>query len=360
MKIYTVSGTRPDYLRLIPTIRKLDQYFPEHKLIWANQNFDPKLSTQFFFEFDRIPDYVIPNDGLYGAEYIGMALRHLDHLFRKDKPDCVLVLGDTNASFSAVYAAKRCGIPIFHMESGNRCWDSKRVPEEVNRYMIDSIADWHLCYTQRAREHLIAEGKPLDRIIVVGNPIIEAIHNTPIGTIGDPIKGYYLCTIHRKENIEDLGRLESILANLNKLDRVVRISNHPSFKSKYNLLSEDFRKTLGNIELFPPCNFSDFLALEQAATCVITDSGTVPEECYAFQTPCVLLRYSTERPELLEANAMILCDDPNCLDAAVRIAVCEYGNSLKTSDKPVIPEYHEEVSGNVVKILMRWNNGHNS
>jgi len=668
MKIYTVSGTRPDYIRLMPTIRKLDKYF-DHTLVWANQNFTASLSTQFFEEFGRVPDHIIPNEGVHGSQYIGQALVHLESLYRKGKPDCVLVLGDTNASFTAVYAAKRCGIPVFHVEAGNRCysedtevftnqgwkffkdikgteliltrrangitewskiiekqvyehnglmyhlkhpkhnnldllitpdhrlcllpkkgklryiwktvqelkktkyyipkdliwqgvfnnkytkkylillgwflsegWASKtqvriyqkknskywqeikkiiekngfnpkeshhswnindkklasefikfgkhyqkyipneikglpsdylkcllnalikgdgtknynawryyttskllandvqeiaykcgftseisilnprtknnkiqyivsispaksakgistqlsdknpdwikkvhyvgkvydltveknhtlwvrrnnscvwssncydpdRVPEEINRYMIDAISDWHLCYTQRAREQLIAEGKPLDHIIVVGNPIIEAINDTPLGSIVNPIEGYYLCTIHRKENIEDLERLSMILANLNGLDRTVRISNHPSFESKYNMLSDDFKKTLNNLEFFTPCNFKDFLELEQAATCVITDSGTVPEECYAFGTPCVLLRYSTERPELLEANAMLLCDDPNNLEAAVRLAVGEMHSDIK------IPEYHGEASGNIVKLLMRWNDG---
>jgi len=346
MKIITISGTRPDWIRLIPTIKALDRYLQnDHTVVWISQNFDNCLSRQFFEEFDRQPDLIIPNmDHKVGLKYISHVLPNLENCLATKKPDAVLVLGDTNASFCATLVAKKLGIKVFHMEAGNRCFDPDRVPEEINRYMIDAVADWHLCYTDRSREHLLLEGKRPDRIVVVGNPIAELVNlcKKPRAFTAP----YYLVTLHRKENINDSKRLFSILEKLNELGHKVRISNHPSLKSK---LKGELIPT-GNLEFFEPVNFSDFVKLQKEATCVITDSGTVPEECSILGTPSVLLRFSTERPELLENNSMVVCSDPNELRLAVKMAVCE--------NKPIpIKEYHNHVSSNVVKLLMRCKNG---
>lgn len=349
MKILTISGTRPDFIRLIPTIKKLDKYF-EHNLVWAGQNFDHSLSSQFFSEFNKLPDINFSNpDKKVGMEYFAYILPLLEEAYKKEKPDCVLVLGDTNASLSAIYVAKRLNIPTFHLEAGNRCYDPKRVPEEINRYMIDSISDWHLCYTQRAREQLLIEGKPPGKVIVVGNPIVEAINNVKIPKNKYKYK-YYLSTIHRKENINNELRLFKILNALNgeNMKYKVLLSFHPSLKNKmeeYEMNPKDYH----NIEFIDPPNFRDFLLLEKNAKCIITDSGTIPEEATILNVPCVLLRFSTERPELLESNSMVVCSDPGELGKAIEIAT----NETKSLN---IKEYHNEVSSNIIKILMRWKN----
>ena len=161
MKIITISGTRPDFIRLIPTIKALDRYLKDdHKLVWLSQNFDDCLSAQFFEEFDRTPDLVLWNrDHKVGLKYISHVLKELEQLLANERPDAVLMLGDTNASFCAAFVAKKLGITVFHVEAWNRFFYPERVPEELNRYMIDAISDWHLCYTQRSREHLLLEGK---------------------------------------------------------------------------------------------------------------------------------------------------------------------------------------------------------
>jgi len=350
IKILTISGERPSYIRLIPTIRKLDKYF-NHKLIWAGQNFEDSLSTQFFKEFNRFPDINFSNPNKkVGIEYFSYILPLLERICKKEKPDCVLVLGDTNASLSAIYVAKRLNIPIYHLESGNRCYDTKRVPEEINRHMIDSISDWHLCYTQRAREQLLLEGKHPSRVMVVGNPIVEAIKDTKSPKNKYKYK-YYLATIHRKENINNELRLFKILTVLNgeEMKHKVIMSFHPSLKAKMKEYELDFKK-YKNIKFIEPPNFRDFLSLEKYAQAIISDSGTIPEEATILNVPCVLLRFSTERPELLESNSMVVCSCPNELSKAIEIATKEK-QSLN------IKEYHTQVSSNVVKILMRYQDG---
>ncbi|MCP3684501.1 MAG: UDP-N-acetyl glucosamine 2-epimerase [bacterium] len=345
MKILTISSTRPDFIRLMPTVNRLDKYFGDkHKLVWLGQNFDPCLADQFFKEFKRQPDIKLDNtDKHIGVNYISYALPLMEKILKEEQPDCVLTLGDTNGTLVASMMAKKMGIVNFHVEAGNRCFDPARVPEEVNRYMIDSIADWHLCYTQRAREHLLAEGKRIDRCVVVGNPIVEAIDDAkPLGAPnGDD---YCLFTIHRKENIDNEERLNEIIQNFINMPYKSKIILHPSFKSK-----ADYKAIVHkDIELMEPTNFRDFLSLEANAKCIITDSGTVPEEAHMFGVPCVLLRFSTERPELLEKNSMIVCSEPYRLRKAVDMAIDMNGKQLP------IPEYHYQASSNIVKLLMRW------
>lgn len=344
MKVVTLSGTRPDYIRLIPTIKKLDtQEGIEHIFIWLGQNFDDSLSTQFFKEFNRQPDIMLNMEEKFQhIQYMSHIINRLDNHLKDINPDCVLTLGDTHATFAGVYVAKRLGIPVFHMEAGNRCYDPKRVPEEINRYMIDSIADWHLTYTQRSREHLLLEGKRPDRVVVVGNPIVEAIQNNmPSKTT--PKDMYYIATIHRKENLE-YNRLLQILTELNMLDKPVKLSGHPSIMSK---LSYDSEWKFNNIKIYKPWNFKEFLQMQNNAECVITDSGTVPEEATFLHKPCVLIRYSTERPELLENGNMVVCSNLDDLKTCIDIA--EY-----TTFDHDPAEYHNYVSDNVLKILMRY------
>jgi len=345
MKVITICGTRPEFLRLIPTIRKLYKYF-DHKIIWTNQNFEDCLSTQFFEEFKIKPDYFVENkEKCVGIDYISFVMPKIREVLEKEKPDKILVLGDTNSVLSAVLVAKKMGITIFHTEAGNRCYRPDVTPEEINRYIIDSIADWHLCYTQRAREQLLLEGKRPDRVIVVGNPIAELIYEIPLcESEPDITEKYYLSTIHRKENIEEKKRLKEIIKSLSFLKHKVKLSGHPSLISKLKKYKIKLNK---NIELFEPCNFKDFLNLEFNAVAMVSDSGTAPEENHLLFKPCVLLRLSTERPELLESNDMIVCSEPRELKTALKIAEGELEDNID------IPEYHGLFSSIVVKILMR-------
>jgi len=349
MKLAIITSTRPELIRLSRIINKAKKYF-DVTHIYTNQNFDYSLSEQFFEEFDIKPDIILNNSPEYtGNEFIGWSIEHLNFNLKENKPDAVLILGDTNGAFAAASVAKRLGIPIFHLEAGNRCYDDKRVPEEINRRQIDAIADWHLCYTQRAREQLLLEGHHPSKVIVVGNPIYEVIeYYTDFFSFDHKYsdENYYLVTIHRKENLtNENNRLNNILLQLNSLDKKVKLSLHPTLKNK---IKEDI-KLYRNIEFFTPTNYNDFLELMIDSDCIITDSGTIPEEANILDKPCVLLRHSTERPELLEHNSMVMCNKPEDLKLAIQIAVNE------TEVIKEVDEYHCMVSSNVIKLLMRYN-----
>ncbi len=207
-KIAIVTSTRPELIRLSEIIKKCSNYF-NLLHIYTNQNYDYSLSEQFFKEFNIKPDITLSNElKLNGVEFIGWCMKELSTLLKNKNIDAVLVLGDTNGALSVVNVAKRLKIPIFHMEAGNRCYDELNVPEETNRKQIDRISDWHLCYTQRSREQLLLEGYAPNKIIVIGNPIYEVLKKYDKG--GEMAGGYILVTLHRKENIEDEDRLESI------------------------------------------------------------------------------------------------------------------------------------------------------
>ncbi len=346
-KIAIVTSTRPELIRLSEIIKKCSNYF-NLLHIYTNQNYDATLSEQFFKEFDIKPDIILLNEWkLKGIEFIGWGMKEIfAHLKNKDI-DAVLVLGDTNGALSTVNAAKRLKIPIFHMEAGNRCYDDLNVPEEINRKQIDRISDWHLCYTQRSREQLLLEGYAPNKIIVVGNPIYEVLKKYEEDLVMS--EGHILVTLHRKENIENKNRFKNIFESLNELKQKVIVSAHPSLISKLKEFElYDYVINLDNIHFFTPTNFQDFINLEKNAICVITDSGTIPEECSILNIPCILLRYSTERPELLENNSMIVCSNPKDLHCALNIAINE------NTENPVHPDYDKHVSNNVIKLLMRY------
>lgn len=350
MKLAIITGTRPELIRLSKIINEAKKYY-DVTHIYTNQNFDASLSTQFFKEFNIQPDYILQYEEgklVHGLYFISECMSELQYYFNTNKhPDAVLILGDTNSAFVAASIVKRLGIPIFHMEAGNRCYDEKRVPEEINRYQIDSIADWHLCYTQRAREQLLLEGKRPDRCIVIGNPIYEVIKDSVKFINSEEKEDYILATIHRKENINEPLRLRRIFNQLNMIGKKIKLSAHPSLMSK---MTSEFKENLKNtnIELFTPSNFNDFINLESNASCVITDSGTIPEECSILGIPCVLLRFSTERPELLENDSVVVCSNEYEIKTAIKIAI-ELDNFVKNPN-----EYHDHVCNNVIKLLMRY------
>jgi len=314
MKIMTVVGTRPELIRLSLIIPKLDQYC-DHIFVHTGQNYDERLNKIFFNDLSiRKPNYELGVRGDTFGEQIGKILIEGEKVIRKEKPDRVLILGDTNSSLISIIA-KRMGIPVYHMEAGNRCFDD-RVPEEINRRVIDHCSTILLPYTHRSKENLLIEGIPIERIYVTGNPIYEVLEafsdkiqaSTKLGDLElDPQK-YFLATFHREENVDIEERLQSIVHALEKLqkkyDYPIICSVHPRTKKRM-----DTMEIISNnkaVRFLQPLSFFNFVTLEKSAFCVLSDSGTVQEECCILKVPNVTIRDVTERPETIECGSNIL------------------------------------------------------
>lgn len=344
MKVLTILGTRPELIRLSRIIPKLDELC-DHVLVHTGQNYDYNLDKIFRDELSiREPDYYLDARGPFAVQ-LAQIMTGLDEVLIKEKPDAFLVLGDTNSSLGAIMA-KRRGIKVFHMEAGNRCYDD-RVPEEVNRRIIDHSSDILLPYTERSRQNLLAEGIPGQRIYVTGNPIFEVMSKA-ISITREKESDFYLVTIHRAENVDNPERLKNIVKAVNQLDGRVIWPMHPHTLKKLPTIKPVI--PIGkHIDIRPPIGFSEFIALEQRATCVLTDSGTVQEECSILHTPVVTLRDSTERPETMETGSNIISgNDPERIQEAVHVA-----ESLSPGHAP--GEYiATHVSDTVVKIVLGY------
>lgn len=314
MKILTVLGTRPEIIRLSLIIKKLDKYC-SHTLVHTGQNFDNSLNKIFFNELQiRRPDFYLGVKAQTFGEQIGKILIESEKVFNQVRPDRILILGDTNSGLVSM-VAKRIGIPVYHMEAGNRCFDD-RVPEEVNRRIIDHSSSILMPYTYNSKENLLREGIETNRIYVIGNPIYEVINayseNIKKSSIHENLKikpkKYFLATMHREENVDIKERLFGILTALNKIQKKYKMplicSLHPRTKNRIKSFQLPIKNK--NIQFLTPLGFFDFVALEQKAFCVLTDSGTVQEECCIFNVPNVTIRESTERPETIECGSNIV------------------------------------------------------
>ncbi|MHA1491516.1 MAG: non-hydrolyzing UDP-N-acetylglucosamine 2-epimerase [Promethearchaeota archaeon] len=314
MRIITVLGTRPEIIRLSLIIKKLDK-INDHVLIHTGQNFDSKLSDIFFKELElRPPDYYLGAKSDSFGEQISIILREIEKLFKKLRPDKVLILGDTNSGLAAIIA-ERMMIPVYHMEAGNRCYDLK-VPEEKNRKIIDSISTFAIPYTPNSRENLIKEGIPKKRIFESGNPIYEVLmaymdkieESNILSEQNLKPMEYFLVTAHREENVDLKGRLEHIIKGLELIAEEYNLpiicSIHPRTKNKLKQFNIKIQNE--NIKLMEPFGFFDFVKLEKNAKLVLTDSGTVQEECCIFKIPTVTMRDTTERPETIECGSNII------------------------------------------------------
>lgn len=327
MKIMTILGTRPEIIRLSRIIPLLDDLC-EHILVHTGQNFDRTLSDIFFTELKlRSPNYLLDCRAQTMMSQIGEILCKCEQVMIKEQPDRLLILGDTNSALSAL-VAKRLHIPVYHMEAGNRCYDD-RVPEESNRRIVDHCSDILLPYTERSRANLLREGIDGSRIYVTGNPIGEVLsHYTDkitqsqvLQTMGVSPQGYFLITLHRTENVDNEDRLEKFITALHRLYAQYKLplicSLHPRTRSQ---LAKQ-KKTLAGtgIQVVEPLGLFDFVFLEQNAYCVLSDSGTVQEECCLYKTPNVTLRDVTERPETLESGSNMLAGcDPSVILRAVQ------------------------------------------
>jgi UDP-N-acetylglucosamine 2-epimerase (non-hydrolysing) len=309
-KILTIVGTRPELIRLSIIIEKLDKSF-NHILVYTNQNYDYNLSTKFFEELNiRKPDYTFEKCINGVSEFLSNSFLEFDKIIKKESPDKILILGDTNSGLLGMIAAKN-KIPIYHMEAGNRCYNTL-VPEETNRKIIDSFSTYNLPYSESSKNNLLSEGYHKNNVFKTGNPIYEVLlkYDNEINSsnILEKLKinnEYALVTIHRSENVDNEKTLSNIFGAINEISKKITIvlSLHPRTKDKLNnfkiLLSE-------NVIVSEPFGFFDFVKLEKNAKIVFSDSGTVQEECCILGVPCIILRDSTERHETVECGATIL------------------------------------------------------
>jgi UDP-N-acetylglucosamine 2-epimerase (non-hydrolysing) len=354
LKILTVLGTRPEFIRLSVVLGKLDRAC-RHVVVHTGQNYDPTLNEVFFRELGlRTPDHHLGARGSFG-EQVARILAGSEQVLRAEEPDRFLVLGDTNSSLAAIMA-KRMGIPIYHMEAGNRCYDD-RVPEEVNRRIIDHCSDVLMPYTERSRQNLLREGIPGERIYVTGNPIYEVIRHyeaetarsTALADQGLEEGKYFLATLHRAENVDVEERLRSFHDALARLPGEfgvpVVVSTHPHTRARLDALG--LGAPDGRVRLLPPFGFFDFISLERKAMAVLTDSGTVQEECAIFGVPTVTLRDVTERPETLECGSNILSGaEPETILRCVRTVLAARARWAPPREYLV-----ENVSDTVLKIV---------
>jgi UDP-N-acetylglucosamine 2-epimerase (non-hydrolysing) len=359
MKVLTVLGTRPEIIRLSLIIEKLDHYC-QHVLVHTGQNYDTSLNDIFFSGLNvRTPNYCLGiRAGSFG-EQIGKILIEIEKVLQKEHPDRLLVLGDTNSGLAAV-VAKRMGISVFHLEAGNRCYDD-RVPEEVNRRIIDHSSSVLLPYTERSAANLVREGIERHRIYVTGNPIYEVLksHKQAIAgsnvleKLGLKTKEFFAVTMHRAENVDIEERLRSLLEGLRALSTEynwpVVCSLHPRTRSK---LQSFGLSDAGDsaIRFFEPLGFADFVALEKNASCVLTDSGTVQEECCILGIPNLTVRDVTERPETMEVGSNMLAGvDGDRIVTNVKVVLQEPCAWVPPSE--YVDPY---VSSKIVKIVLGY------
>jgi len=351
MKILTVAGTRPELIRLSIIIEKLDKLV-DHTFVYTNQNYDHNLSKIFFKELGiRKPDYYFKHKAKSVPEFLSKSMTRFEEIIAKEAPEKILMLGDTNSGLLAMIPAKM-GIPVYHMEAGNRCRD-ERVPEEMNRRIIDSFSKYNLPYTENSKQNLIMEGYDKNHVFRIGNPIYEVltrfkedIDNSKIlKTLGIEPGEFVLVTAHRAENVDDDESLINIMSALDYISNSYKVifSVHPRTRGKL-----DGFTIPDNLILSKPFGLFDFVKLEKSAKVVISDSGTVQEECCIYGVPSITIRRTTERQETIECGSNIL--------SGTSFPDIKYAfNSVLIRDNKWIPpiEYlAPNVSDTVINILL--------
>lgn len=313
LKVVTIVGTRPELIRLSRVIPALDRV-SKHVLVHTGQNYDYELNEVFYKDLNlRHPDIFLNCGGRSAAAAIGRIITSVDEVLNRESPDAVLVLGDTNSCLGVI-AAKRRHIPVFHMEAGNRCFD-ERVPEEMNRKIVDHVADVNLPYTAIAREYLLAEGRPADRIIVTGSPMREVLDfnrngiesSEILGQLGLSRGNYFLVSAHREENIEPQGAFERLTGILDVIadhfGMPVIVSTHPRTRNRIDRAGRTFHS---GVRLLKPLGFHDYVHLQMNARAVLSDSGTISEESAILGFNALNLREAHERPEAMEVGTLIM------------------------------------------------------
>lgn len=342
LKVMTILGTRPEIIRLSRTLIRLDDV-TDHVLVHTGQNYDPSLNQIFFDDLGlRAPDHYLGCAGGSLGETLGKILSECAKAIADEKPDAVLVLGDTNSAIAAIIA-RRMKVPVYHMEAGNRSFD-RNVPEETNRKLVDHIADFNLVYTEHARRHLLSEGLPHRRIYLTGSPMREVLDHyrsqidasdvlTRLGLLS---RGYFIVSLHREENVDNSARLKALVAVLNGLvdsyDMPVIVSTHPRTRQRLDRL--EGVAVDDKVQFLEPFGFHDYNHLQMHAFCAISDSGTVAEEASILGFPAITPRDAIERPEGLDCGCIIMTGlNPVTIFDAVRVVT----NNFVTREAAGIP-----------------------
>ncbi len=362
MKVMTVVGTRPEIIKLSRVIHELDRHV-EHVLVHTGQNYDYELNEIFFRDLDiRKPDVFLDAAGGSAMRTVGNAIARTDDVLAEVRPDAFLLLGDTNSCLSAI-AAKRRRIPVFHMEAGNRCFD-QRVPEEINRRIIDHISDINMTYTEHARRYLLAEGLRPETIIKTGSPMKEVLdfYRPGIDASGvlkklslEPGR-YFVVSAHREENIDSDENFADLVASLKaaaeKFQLPLIVTTHP--RTRKRMEQNGTGEVDQRIRFLKPLGFLDYVKLQMNACCVVSDSGTITEESSILGFPAVTVRQAHERPEGMDVGTLILCGlKPGRVLEAMDVAMAHYAETTRPFD--IAPDYAvQNVSKKVVRIILSY------
>lgn len=357
MKVVTIVGTRPELIKLSRVIAKLDNYV-DHVLVHTGQNYDYELNEVFFNDLGiRRPDYFLNAAKTTPAATIACVIEEADKVLRKETPDALLIYGDTNSCLSVV-SAKRLKIPIFHMEAGNRCFD-QRVPEEINRKIVDHLSDINLPLSEHARQYLIKEGLSPETIIKTGSPMKEVLEFYSEGIFNSKVlereclkpKEYFLVSTHREENVDSEVNLKSLLNSLEELvkefGKKIIVSTHPRTRKKLEDLNYSFSE---DIVFMKPFGFTDYVKLQKNAFCVISDSGTVTEESSILGFPAITIRQTHERPEGMDNGTLIMSGlKKERIIQSVKIVTSKIVTPSLVSDYDCI-----DVSDKVLNVIMSY------
>ena len=362
LKVMTIVGTRPEIIKLSRVMAELDKY-TDHVIVHTGQNFDYELNEIFFNELHiRRPDYFLDAAGRNAAETIANVILKSDELMERVRPDALLLYGDTNSCISVI-SAKRKKIPIFHMEAGNRCFD-QRVPEEINRKIVDHLSDINMPLSEHARRYLLAEGLRPETVIKTGSPMTEVLkYHLPEVEKNDVLekeglkKGeYFIVSTHREENVDSEKNFTDLLASLNaitaKYGKKVIVSTHPRTRKKLEAIG--FTNTNPMIEFMKPFGFMEYIKLQMNAFCVISDSGTITEEFSILHFPAITIRQAHERPEGMDEGTLIMTglNSKRILDS-IDVVTSQHAEGKDAIHS--IPDYAaDNVSKKVVRIILSY------
>lgn len=361
MKVATIIGTRPEIIRLSCVMAALDRYV-DHVIVHTGQNYDFELNQIFFDDLEiRKPDYFLEAAGKNGAETAGLVISRADDALAQINPDAVLILGDTNSCLAA-YAAKRRKIPVFHMEAGNRCFD-QRVPEEINRKIVDHISDINMPYSAISREYLLREGLPPERVIKTGSPMFEVLHHympkIQRSAIGDQMgliaRDYFVVSCHREENVDSEENFRGLIEMLNGLagtfGKRVIMTTHPRTRKR---IEQEKIKLPSLVEMHKPFGLSDYVNLQMNAKAVLSDSGTITEESSILNFPALNIRQAHERPEGMEEGSVMMVglSWPRIKEA---LAILEKQPCGEDRMLKIVEDYNvSNVSEKVVRIILSY------